>query len=157
MIKICKNCGEENEHEAKGMCHKCYVKLIWKPKPKKCLRCGRILPMKAKGLCGGCYNTVFMLEKTKIRNNILRHNISIESYKKITKKCVLCNFNKIVELHHLDENKKDNPRNNLIGLCPNHHKMFHDMRYREEIIKQLKEKDFNVPESEKWNFKFDNT
>ena len=140
MLKICKNCGGEHEHEAKGLCHKCYVKLIWKPKKIECKRCKRFLPMKAKGLCGGCYNTVFMLEKTKARNHQERHKIGIELYKIITKRCVLCSFNKIVDLHHLDENKKNNSRNNLIGLCPNHHKMFHDLRYRKEIAKQLREK-----------------
>ena len=152
MIKICKNCGEEHEHEAKGVCHKCYVKLIWKPKKIECKRCKRLLPMKAKGLCGGCYNTVFMLEKTKARNNQERHNISIELYKNITKKCVICGFAKIVDLHHLDENKKNNSETNLIGLCPNHHKMFHDLRYRKEIAEQLREKGFNFKDDQKWDF-----
>lgn len=153
MIKKCKNCGEEIEHEAKGFCHKCYVKLVWKPKPKECKRCKRIVPIKAKGLCGGCYNTVFMLEVTKARNHRLRHNISVESYNEITKKCAICGFNKIVDLHHLDENKSNNSKENLIGLCPNHHKMFHDLRYRNEIAQQLREKGFNFKEDDKWNFK----
>lgn len=108
---------------------------------------------KAKGLCGGCYNTVFMLDYNKAWNHKKRHNINLEIYKEITKKCIICGFDKIVDLHHLDENKKNNSRDNLIGLCPNHHKMFHDIRYRKEMIKQLEEKGFNIPESEKWNFK----
>ena len=153
MIKKCKNCGEETEHEAKGFCHKCYVKLAWKPKKRECRRCKRLLPMKAKDLCGGCYNTIFMLEKTKIRNHIERHNISIELYNEITKKCALCSFDKIIDLHHLDENKKNNLKDNLVGLCPNHHKMLHDLRYRKEIVQQLKEKGFQFKEEGKWDFK----
>ncbi len=60
--------------------------------------------------------------------------------KKLTRKCVICGFNEIVELHHLDKNRKNNCRDNLIGLCPNHHKMFHTIKYREKILKKLKEK-----------------
>ena len=152
MIIKCKNCGEETEHEAKGYCHKCYIKLAWKPKEKECKRCKRILPLKAKGLCGGCYNTIFMLEVTKDHNHRLRHNIYSDLYNKITKSCAICSFDKIVDLHHLDENKANNSKDNLVGLCPNHHKMFHDLRYRNEIAKQLREKGFNFKEDIKWSF-----
>lgn len=155
MIKKCSSCGEEREHEAKGLCHRCYVKLSWIPKKTECKRCKRALPMKAKGLCGGCYNTIYRLEATKARNHRKRHNISIEAYKEITKKCALCSFSKIVDLHHLDENKGNNLKENLVGLCPNHHKMFHDLRYRKEVSKQLREKGFNFKEVEKWNFQIE--
>jgi len=89
--------------------------------------------MKAKGLCPGCYNFTFHLEKTKAYNNTRKHNITIELYKKITKECILCNFNKTVDLHHIDENRKNNSKENMVGLCPNHHKMIHIFKYREEI------------------------
>ncbi len=78
----------------------------------------------------------------------------IETYKRITKKCVVCGFDKIVDLHHLDEDRTNNSEGNLIGLCPNHHKMFHDLRYRKEISQQLREKGFNFKEDAKWDFKF---
>jgi hypothetical protein len=41
------------------------------------------------------------------------------------KKCVICGFDYIVEVHHNDCNKQNNSPENLIPLCPNHHKMFH--------------------------------
>ena len=53
------------------------------------------------------------------------------------KKCAICGFDKAVDLHHLDHNRKNNSRGNLIGLCPNHHKMIHDMRYSDEVKSQL--------------------
>lgn len=155
MIKICAKCGKEDEHHAKGLCFNCYRKFAWKPKIVVCKRCGRKKPSHAKGLCEGCYSFVFHVEKTKATNKRIRYGLDIESYKKITKKCIICGFNKIVDLHHLDENKKNNSETNLIGLCPNHHKMFHDLRYRKEITKQLREKGFNVPENKKWDFKFE--
>lgn len=136
----CSNCGKECIKHAKGMCTVCYKRLIWKPKPKICPRCKRELPHHAKGLCAGCYNTVYHLEATKDQNCKRYHNIEPEIYRKITKNCLICDFDRVVELHHLDKNRKNNSENNLIGLCPNHHKMIHISRYKEETLAQIKEK-----------------
>ena len=148
----CKSCGKETEIHAKEFCVTCYKKLVWKPQPKECNRCSRVLPLKAKGLCGGCYNFVFFLDKAKSRNYQKYHNIDPEVYKELTNSCVICGFDKVVDLHHLDENRKNNLRENFVGLCPNHHKMFHDFRYREEIQENLRQKGFKVPEDIKINF-----
>jgi predicted restriction endonuclease len=47
-------------------------------------------------------------------------------------KCEICGYDKIVEVHHIKELKlfepdyeKANSIENLIGLCPNHHKELH--------------------------------
>jgi ribosomal protein L37E len=148
----CKNCGKEAELHSKELCTTCYKKLLWKPKKGICRRCGREMVLHAKGLCNGCYNFVFHLDKTKERNHQKRNNIDPELYKEITKSCVLCGFDKIVDLHHLDENHKNNSPENLVGLCPNHHKMFHDFKYRKEIQEKLREKGFKVPEDIKIDF-----
>lgn len=140
MTIICKNCGKEVIPHAKSMCTTCYKKLVWKPKLKKCPKCGRELPHHAKGLCAGCYNTAFYLEQTKNRNYKKYHNIEPRVYKKITQKCLLCGFDKVVDLHHLDKNRKNNSINNMVGLCPNHHRMLHNLKYKEDIIKQIQEK-----------------
>jgi hypothetical protein len=137
--QICKNCGRDCIKHAKGMCVTCYKKLAWKPKPKECKRCKRILTHHAKGLCAGCYQTVFQLENNKNHNYKKWYNISIDLYKKITKKCLLCGFDKVVDLHHLDKNKKNNSESNLIGLCPNHHRMIHQQKYRQEILEKVNE------------------
>lgn len=149
----CKNCGREIGHHAKGMCTTCYKKLAWQPEIIKCKRCERERPMHAKGLCRGCYNYVFHINDVKAWHCRKLHNISIETYKKITKNCVICGFDKVVDLHHLDENRKNNNEVNLIGLCPNHHKMLHDFRYKSEIFKLLKEKNYKVPELKVLDYK----
>lgn len=64
-----------------------------------------------------------------------KYNLEWDDYLKITKKCVICSFDKIVDLHHIDGNKKNNKKVNLIGLCPNHHFLIHKKRY---TLKQLK-------------------
>ena len=129
-----------------SICNFCYKKFIWKPKLNECSRCGRMLPHHAKGLCRGCYSSVFQLENVKKWNTRLYHYIEPEFYKELTKECVICEFNKIVELHHLDHNRSNNSRTNLVGICPNHHKMVHTKKHQKEIFNILKEKGYAVPE-----------
>lgn len=68
-----------------------------------------------------------------------QHGISLKLWRELTKKCFLCGFDKIVDLHHIDHNRENRSKKNLIGLCPNHHKMVHDMRFKEEIERQIRE------------------
>jgi hypothetical protein len=152
MIKICKKCGKEKEHHAKGLCYACYRNIAWDPPIGQCKRCRRKMLIHAKGLCKGCYNFVFKLESTKAWNYKKQYGLNLETYKKITKACDICGFDKIVDLHHLNENKNNNSEENLIGLCPNHHKMLHDFRYRKEIRNKLIEKGFKIPEDIKLDF-----
>lgn len=65
-----------------------------------------------------------------------RYNLEWNDYLGLTKKCKICSFNKIVDLHHIDGNKKNNKKSNLMGLCPNHHFLIHKKGY---TLKQLKE------------------
>jgi hypothetical protein len=141
--QICENCKKECVKHAKGMCTTCYKKLVWKPKLQKCRRCGKEKPNHAKGLCSGCYQSTFQLDKVKDFNYRKWYNISPEIYRNITNKCLICGFEPIVELHHLDKDHKNNSENNLIGLCPNHHKMLHSLKYRDEIKKKIEEKQQN--------------
>lgn len=53
-------------------------------------------------------------------------------------KCVVCGFDKIVAIHHIDENKQNNSPSNLIPLCPNHHEMVHS-KWKDEIIPYIEE------------------
>ena len=145
MIKICKGCGKEEEHHGKGFCHNCYRKFAWKPKKGICKICGREMPLHAKGICPGCYTTTFRLQYNKDWNSQKRHNIPVEIYKKITERCIICEFDKIVDLHHLDGNRNNNSEKNMIGLCPNHHKMIHMIEFREEVLQQLNKQEFVQP------------
>jgi|TARA_B100001971_G_C18258254_1_gene584149 hypothetical protein len=149
----CPYCNRKTDRLTKGACHKCYRRVIWKRKLVECKKCKRKLPMEAKGLCGGCYQSTFQMEKIKAYNYKKWHNISIELYRKITKQCLICRFDKVVDLHHLDKNKKNNSENNLIGLCPNHHKMIHRAKYRKEVVKELNKifKERGLPEFEDKN------
>jgi len=48
-------------------------------------------------------------------------------------KCAICGFDKIVAIHHIDENHDNNSPTNLIPLCPNHHEMVHS-RWAQEVV-----------------------
>jgi len=43
-------------------------------------------------------------------------------------------------LHHLDHNNKNNIDANLVGLCPNHHRMVHRREFSQEMYELLKDK-----------------
>jgi hypothetical protein len=47
--------------------------------------------------------------------------------------CVICGFDKIVAIHHIDENRSNNNPLNLIPLCPNHHEMVHS-KWKEDVV-----------------------
>tara|TARA_B110000858_G_C17356748_1_gene273467 strand:- start:91 stop:492 length:402 start_codon:yes stop_codon:yes gene_type:complete len=69
-------------------------------------------------------------------------NNNLKSYRKIAfrtwpKECAICGFDKIVAVHHIDEDKKNNNVKNLIPLCPNHHEMVHS-KYANEILPKIK-------------------
>jgi hypothetical protein len=153
MDKKCKGCGLVKEHHGKGYCFNCYRKIMWKRSKGICKRCKREIYIHAKGLCPGCYNFIFHLDRAKADNYKKRHNLDVVLYKKITKQCFICGFDKVVDLHHLDENNKNNVEGNLIGLCPNHHKMLHDFRFRKEMREILSQKGINLPKDEKIDFK----
>jgi len=107
------------------------------------------MPLHAKGLCDGCYNSVFQIENVKMHNARRYHNVDFEIYKKTTEKCVICGFDKIVDLHHIDMNHKNNASENLTGLCPNHHKMVHHRNFQKEIFEMLSERGFTPPKTHK--------
>ncbi len=146
---ICSGCNKLKEihfvREGNPYCNWCYRKNFWKRKMLICKRCKRPTPLHAKGLCAGCYNSTFHIDKVKIHNAKRRYNITSELYKKLIQGCAICNFNSVIDLHHLDHNKKNNTEENLVGLCPNHHKMIHMKKYQGEIFTILKEKGFKIP------------
>lgn len=48
-------------------------------------------------------------------------------------KCAVCNWDKVVEVHHIDEDNKNNDPKNLIPLCSNHHRLTVTKQYKDEI------------------------
>ena len=145
VIKLCVNCNQEKEHHAKGLCYTCYKKLKWQPKLKTCKRCKTKRNIHAKDLCASCYNYIFHADKARAYNQRKRNNITLTTFRKTTKQCAICGFDKIVDIHHIDTNKTNNSPKNLIGLCPNHKRMINNHNFRLEIFTILKQKGFDLP------------
>lgn len=99
---------------------------------EKTFKTGKGSP-KEKSTCSySCSNSYF-------RSGLNNPNWKEESYRSTCflshkKECVVCGENKIVEVHHLDEDKNNNRIENLIPLCPTHHKYWHS-RFKSEIEK----------------------
>lgn len=86
-----------------------------------CDVCGQPIKhfQKNAGTCShACSNKKFKRTKNPKRYTTIcfRHH---------EKKCVICGEQKIVEVHHLDENKNNNDPSNLVPLCPTHHQYWH--------------------------------
>ena len=134
----CPLCKRKIAHCAQGLCRACYTRTAT---PQIiCMICGKKRPHHAKKMCGSCYSKTFHYDRIKEFNVQNYHGISLKEWNEITEKCILCGFDKIVELHHLDGNKKNSQRNNLMGLCPNHHKMLHNEKYKDETTKEILKK-----------------
>ena len=52
------------------------------------------------------------------------------------KECVICGENKVIEVHHMDENRSNNKPENLVPLCPTHHKYWHS-KYKNEVEEKI--------------------
>ena len=54
--------------------------------------------------------------------------------------CIICGFDKFVEVHHIDKNHNNISPSNLIPLCPNHHRLIHSKKYKDETIIEINNK-----------------
>ena len=94
---------------------------------RTCPQCGKDFSGKSTTCSRACANSYF-------RSGDNHPNWREEQYRSTCflhheKECVVCGEDKIVEVHHLDENRKNNDPSNLIPLCPTHHKYWHS-RFR---------------------------
>lgn len=118
--------------------------LIYKRIIKKCPVCGKefedlVGRSRQKTTCSySCSNTHFRSgednpnwsDEVSDNNNKKYRKLCFRYHKK---KCIICGEDKIVAVHHYDENHKNNSIENLIPLCPTHHQYVHS-RYKDEII-----------------------
>jgi hypothetical protein len=87
----------------------------------------KLFPSKEKYFCSrNCANSVGGKVKA------IKHYRSDDEVKYTTlawrhhkKECIVCGENKIVAVHHYNENHNDNRPENLVPLCPTHHQYIH--------------------------------
>lgn len=112
---------------------------------KSCPVCGKMFTTqknhpKEKTTCGiSCSNTYFRSGP----DNPNWNEDGPASYRSTCfhyheKKCIICGEEKIVEVHHYDDNHHNHSIGNLVPMCPTHHQYMHS-RYREEIEDKVDE------------------
>ncbi len=91
---------------------------------------------KSKGTCShSCSNKFFSHLRNKPENYTRYTTICWKTHKK---ECVICGESKIVAVHHMNKNHKDNRVENLVPLCPTHHTYMHS-KYKEDILPLVQE------------------
>lgn len=149
MLRICINCRLEKEHHAKGLCYTCYKKTNWQPKLSYCKRCKKERQIHAKELCGSCYTSAFHLDKNRAYYHRKKSGLDIKTFRRTTEACLICGFNRIVDLHYLDKNKENQSKENLVGLCPNHGRELNNQKYRQEVLTLINKAKNNSKTEEK--------
>jgi len=57
-------------------------------------------------------------------------------------KCIVCDENQMLDVHHLDKNRDNNVIENLIPLCPTHHRYMHNKKLKEQLLNIIEEKKY---------------
>ena len=112
----------------------------WELVQKNCPVCGDTFETKKdhpkeKVTCSHSCSNTFFAKKRNVPERYKRYQTIC--FKKWPKKCVLCGYDKIVAVHHIDENHNNNNIDNLVPLCMNHHEEIHHKLYKEETQKKL--------------------
>ena len=85
----------------------------------------------------GCSNTLFRSgENNPNWKDDGDRGYRFVCFKYHKKECIVCGEDKIVAVHHFDENKSNNKPENLMPLCPTHHVYWHS-GYRPEIEEKV--------------------
>jgi hypothetical protein len=97
---------------------------------KECPVCKKNHTKKSVTCSYSCSNTFFRSGKNN--PNWKEHSYRTTCFEFHKKQCIVCGEEKIVTVHHLNEDHSDNRPENLIPLCPTHHQYVHS-RYKEEV------------------------
>lgn len=108
---------------------------------KECPSCKKMHSKDGITCSYGCSNSYFRSGENN--PNWKEDSVTPRSYRSTCflhheKKCIVCGEEKIVAVHHMDENRKNNNPSNLVPLCPTHHQYIHS-RYRDEVLPIVEE------------------
>jgi hypothetical protein len=96
-----------------------------------CPVCGKPKKHKRNKTCSyACSNKLFRSGKDNPNYN--GESYRNKCFEEHGKACLVCGEDKIVAVHHVNENHEDNRVENLVPLCPTHHQYLHS-RYKGEV------------------------
>jgi hypothetical protein len=120
--------GKKIDHNV--VCAACDCKFVVTEREK-------LFPSKEKYFCSRkCANSVGGTAKAEKYGN--HGNYRKTAFNLHGNACLICGFDKVIEVHHIDKNRKNNTKENLVPLCPNHHMMIHRSKFKEEVLKEIK-------------------
>ena len=141
MLLRCNDCGHEWEALPPSVLyddyrHKCPNCGIKKGKYVKCAYCGKEIyrsPSQLEKNQSGffyCSRTCGNLHKNQLREKDGEWENSLSGYrakafKEYPHECFICGWNedeRILEVHHIDQNRNHNTKDNLVILCPTCHR-----------------------------------
>jgi hypothetical protein len=97
----------------------------------------KLFPKKERYFCTrSCANSVGGTAKAE-----KHHPDDTASYRAVAwrhheKKCVVCGEDKVIAVHHFNENHNDNRPENLVPMCPTHHQYMHS-KYKGLILETV--------------------
>ena len=99
---------------------------------KECPVCEKVHSKKGVTCSYSCANSYFRSGKNNPNWNESDTNYRVICFDAHGKKCIVCGEDKILAVHHINENHYDNRIENLVPLCPTHHQYMHS-KYKNEI------------------------
>ncbi len=117
----------------------------WKVIEKECPVCHKMFETRErhpreKTVCShACSNTYFRSGENHGNWNGglgLRNYYQNVCFRYHKKKCIICDEDKIVAVHHFDANNKNHEPDNLIPLCPTHHIYYHS-RFKDLVEQKI--------------------
>lgn len=137
--------AEDDMRHVKIKCEKCDREIgsnNWSRHSKTC-KGKKTCPVCSNQFIGGGTTCSYSCSNKYFRTGENNGNWKQDSYQSTCfeyhkKKCVVCGEDKIVSVHHLNENHNDNRPENLIPLCPTHHQYYHS-RYKDEVYPTIVE------------------
>lgn len=141
-IDFFKSKKEFNRNQSKDKRHfcsrECYIKMNTTGKLVACRECNKNVWKKQSEIqnsthifCSRSCSITFNNRKRKGEKHPLwaggineYRNLAFENFKPV---CNVCGYSTkdVLQVHHIDKNRKNNSLNNLIILCPNHHSEVH--------------------------------
>lgn len=135
-IAVCVECGKLAEHEAKGLCGKCYTKTVVQRKRNEigvCNDCGQTKRIRAVGKCSNCYrkHSKSIVSCLKCGEEKQHHakglclTCYVKQYEKFQKqktpkvRCAFCENNRV---HHAK------------GLCAKCYRKLHKSKWEKLIV-----------------------
>jgi hypothetical protein len=133
------NCSFCDKETTKGVIKRHESHCYLNPKnTKECPVCSSpIKNYKTSKTCSyACSNTLFRSGTNNPNWKESRYQTTCFAHHE--RKCVVCGEDKIVAVHHMNEDHNDNRPENLVPLCPTHHQYFHS-QYRSEVLPVIEE------------------